>query len=67
MICHLHLFAFLCCSTTFFASSSVRYNLLSQTRVPEVPQLPSKNRTIQNPPALRITVAFLIKIEEEIN
>lgn len=41
---HLHLFAFWCCSTTFFASSSVQYNLLSRTHVPEVPQLPSENR-----------------------
>ena len=45
---------------------AVRYNLLSRTRVPEVPQLPSENRIVQNPPALRITVAFLIKTEEEI-
>ena len=36
------------------------------TSVPEVPQLPSENRMVQNPPALRITVAFLIKTEEEI-
>lgn len=63
---YLHLFAFWCYSTTFFASSSVWYNLLSRTRVPEVPQLPSENRIVQNPPALRITVAFLIKTEEEI-
>ena len=35
------------------------------TSVPEVPQLPSENCIIQNPPALRITVAFLKKIEEE--
>ena len=32
----------------------------------EVPQLPSENRIVQNPEALRITVAFLIKTEEEI-
>ena len=63
---HLRLFASLCCLTTSFASFSVRYNLLSRTRVPEVPQLPSENRIVQNPPALRITVAFLIKTEEEI-
>ena len=28
-----------CCSATFFASSSVRYNLLSRTRVPEAPTI----------------------------
>lgn len=31
---------------------------------PEVPQLPSENRIVQNPPALRTTLAFLTKIEE---
>ena len=64
---HLRLFTSLCCLTTSLASSSVRYNLDSRTRVPEVPQFPLPSKImVQNPPALRTTLAFLTKIEEAI-
>ena len=63
---HLRLFTSLCCLTTSLASS-VRYNLDSRTRVPEIPQLPLPTKIIiQNPPALRTTLAFLTKIEDAI-
>ena len=62
---HLRLFTSLCCLTTSLASSSVRYNLDSRTRVPEAPQFPLPSKImVQNPPALRTTLAFLTKIEE---
>ena len=64
---HLRLFASLCCLTIALASSWVRYNLDSRTRVPEVPQLPLPSKImVQNPPAFRTTLAFLTKIEEAI-
>ena len=62
---HLRLFASLCCLTIASASSSVRYNLDSRTRVPEVPQLPLPSKImVQNPPVFRTTLAFLTKTEE---
>lgn len=64
---HLRLFAFLYCLTIELASSSVRYNLDSRTRVPEVPQLPLPSKIIvQNPPVFRTTLAFLTQTEEAI-